>query len=184
MNRNQTEFSQYWDKIANTAFYKVVKIAENANFFDKILDNQRDELSRCIKDEISKTFFDSKKRPHATVWLEELRRDYPEKAAKFEKCLRSCEISSKGSENILTIAAGGTAAVTGAAIGKKHSVASALLLLSGVAVAGCKIAAGLSVDTDLLQKEVKAQFESWKLILLKILATCNDIDSSNGENEQ
>ena len=122
MNRIQIEFSEYWDKVTNTAFYKVVKITESATFADKILDNQRNELSESIKEEISKTFFDVKMRPKATVWLENLRKDFPIEASRLEKHIKGCEITSKGYENILTIVAGGTAALTGAAIGKKNRI--------------------------------------------------------------
>lgn len=184
MNRNQIEFSEYWDKVANTAFYKVVKITEGATFADRILDNQRNELSACIKEEISKTFFDAKMRPKATVWLENLRKDFPNEAGRFEKRIKGCEITSKGYENILTIAAGGASALTGAAIGKKNSLASTLLIIGGVAAAGYKLASGLNVDAQALQKEVKKQFEVWKASLLSILANCNDdADATQNEDE-
>ncbi len=184
MNNNQIEFSNYWDTVASSAFYKVVKITESSSFADKILDNQRNELSMCIKEEINRTFFNTKMRPKATVWLEELKKAYPDAANKFEKCLQNCEITSKGYENILTIAAGGTAAIAGAAIAKKSTIASTLLILGGVAAAGYKIASGLSVDTDTLQKEVKKQFEVWKTSMLNILATCDDVDPAEDNDEQ
>lgn len=174
MNRNQMEFSKYWDKVMNTAFYKVVKITENSGFADKILDNQHGEISECIKKEINRTFFDTKMYPSATVWLEDLKRTFPKEANKFESYIRNCEMTSKGYENIVTIAAGGTAALTGAAIGKKNNLASMLLILGGVAISGYKIASGLNVDVQALQKEVKKQFEVWKTSLLDILANCND----------
>lgn len=184
MNRNQIEFSEHWDKVSVAAFYKVVKITENASFADKILDNQRNELSACIKEEISKTFYDTKMRPTATVWLENLRKDFPNEASRFEKYLKGCEISSKGYENILTIAAGSTAALTGVAIGKKNSLTSTLLIIGGIAAAGYKIASGLNVDAQALQKEVKKQFEAWKASLLSILASCNDdVDSTQNSDE-
>ena len=137
----------------------------------------------CIREEINRTFFDTKMRPKATVWVENLKKDHPEEANRFEEYIKNCEISSKGYENILSIAAGGTAAVAGAAIRKKHSLVSTLLVLSGVAVAGGRIASGLSVDTNTLQKEVKKQFEIWKTSLLNILETCNDADSIQDEDE-
>lgn len=189
VNRNQIEFSEYWDKVSAAAFYKVVKITENASFADKILDKQRDELSACIRDEINRNFYDTKMRPKATVWLENLRKDFPNEASRFERYIKGCEITSKGYENILAIAAGGTAALTGAAIGtknarKKNALASTLLIIGGVAAAGYKIASGLNVDAQALQKEVKKQFETWKASLLSILASCNDdADSTQSDDE-
>lgn len=176
MNHIQIEFSNYWDKIANTVFYKAAIITENSGFADKILDNQRNELSTCIKEEINKTFFDAKMRPKATVWLENLGNVYPEETARFEKLIRNCELTSKGYENILTIAAGGTVVAAGAMIGKRNHFASAILVLGGVAVSGCKIISCLNDDTDTLQGEVKKQFEIWRTFLLNILATCYDVD--------
>ena len=64
------------------------------------------------------------------------------------------------------------------------AAAATLLLLSGVAVAGCTIASELSVDTATLQEEVKKQFEAWKASLLNILATCDDENSIRVEHEE
>lgn len=186
MNRKQIEFSKYWDKVMNTAFYKVVKITENSSFADKILDNQRGEISECIKKEINRTFFDTKMYPSATVWLEDLKRTFPKEANKFESFVRNCEITSKGYENIVTIAAGGAAALTGTAIRKKKKnvLVSTLFILGGVATSGYKIASGLNVDAQVLQKEVKKQFEVWKTSLLDILANCNDdVESTQSDDE-
>ena len=177
MNSYQMEFSEFWEKVANTLFYKVVKITEKSNFSDMILDNQRKKVSSCIQDEIKRTFFDSELRPRATVWLEDLQKSFPDEAERLKKSLKSCEISSKGYENIITIAAGGTTAIAGAAIAKKNPIVSSLMILGGVVAAGYKLASGLSVDTEVLQKEVKKQFEVWKAPMMNILASCNDADS-------
>ena len=174
MNRNQIEFSEYWDKIENTVFYKVIQITESPSFADKIVDNQRKKLSEYIRKEINRTFFDMKMRPKATVWFEGLKKMFPKEANKFEIYVRNCEITSKGYENIVTIAAGGAAALTGTAIGKKNVLVSTLLILGGVATSGYKIVSELNVDAQALQKEVKRQFEIWKTSLLDILANCND----------
>ncbi len=184
MNSTQMEFLSYWDTISNATFYRVVRITNNSNFSSKILDNQRKEISTYINKEIARTFFDTKMRPKATVWMEELKKNYPDEANKLEKFLQNCEITSKGYENILTIAAGGTAAIAGAAVAKKNTIASTLLILGGVAAAGYKIASGLSVDTGTLQKEVKKQFEAWKTSMLNILATCDDVDPAEDNDEQ
>lgn len=184
MNRNQTEFSEYWDRVANAAFYKVIEITENKNFTDKILDRQRAELSGWIKKEIDRTFFEAKMRPETTVWMENLKKEYPDVADRFEKYIKNVEIVSKGDENLLVIAAGGASALTGAALRKKKPGASALLMLTGAAAAGSRIVSGLSVDTGTLQKEVKKQFEVWRTALLDILAACDDGDFDQDENEQ
>ena len=184
MNRNQIEFSEYWDKIENTVFYKVIQITENTSFADKIIDNQRKNLSGYIRKEINRTFFDKKMRPKATVWFENLKKAFPNEAGKFESYVRNCEITSKGYENIVTIAAGGTAALTGTAIGKKNVLVSTLLILGGVAASGYKIASELNVDAQALQKEIKKQFEIWKTSLLDILMDCNDdAESIQSEDE-
>lgn len=184
MNNNQIEFSYYWDTVANAVFYKVVKITESPSFADKILDNQRNKLSMCIKEEINRIFFNTKMRPKATVWLEKLKKAYPNEADKLENFLQNCEITSKGYENILTIAAGGTASIVGAAIAKKNIFASTFLILGGAAAAGYKVASGLSVDTATLQKEVKKQCEAWRTSMLNILAACDDVDSAENNDEQ
>lgn len=183
MNQYQTEFSQYWDKISNTAFYKVVKITENPHFKDLILDSQREKLSDCVRNEIERTFFDSQLRPESTVWMENLKKAYPDEGNRLEEAMKACQISSKGYENILTIAAGGTAAVAGVVIGKRSPLLSALMILGGVAAAGYKLASGLSVDTQTLQKEVRKQFDQWKLSLLNILSTCDDAESAQAADE-
>ena len=93
MNRNQIEFSEYWDKIENTVFYKVIQITESPSFADKIVDNQRKKLSEYIRKEINRTFFDIKMRPKATVWFEGLKKMFPKEANKFEIYVRNCEIT-------------------------------------------------------------------------------------------
>lgn len=184
MNQNQIAFAEYWGTVASAVFYKTPRITQNANFADKILDHQRSELSMCIKEEINRTFFHTKMRPPATVWLEELKKTYPLEASRLEGYMKNCAVSSRGHESLLTIAVGGTAAVAGATMRKKHPAAATLLLLSGVAVAGCTIASELSVDTATLQEEVKKQFEAWKASLLNILATCDDENSIRVEHEE
>ena len=182
MNDNQKAFSDFWEQIAGSVFYKVITITEQSDFIDKVLDKQRIELSECIKNEINKKFFDYKLRPDATVWLEDLQKSFPDVATKFTKSLKECEIASKSYESIIAIAAGGTVALTGAAIGKKSPLLSTLLILGGVGVAGYKIASGLTIDTQLLQNEVKKQFSLWKESLLKILERCGD-DTSFALNQ-
>lgn len=176
MNIYQAEFSEYWDKVANNAFYKVVKITENKGFVDKILDNQRNELSMCIREEISRNFFDSRLRPKPTVWLDNLKKDYPAEANEVENYLKNCEISSKLYENIITIATGGTTTVTGVAIRKKYPRVAKLLVLSGLVLTGYRLVSCLKVDTDVLQEEVKKQFEVWKTSMLNILSNCIDLE--------
>lgn len=184
MNRNQMEFSEYWDKIENTVFYKVVQITENTSFADKIIDNQRKNLSEYIRKEINRTFFDTKMRPKATVWFEGLKKMFPNEAYKFENYIKNCKITSKGHENVVAIAAGGVAALTGAAIGKKNALVSTLLMLGGTATSGYKLASGLSVDAQALQKEIRKHFKMWKTSLLDILATCNDdVESTHSDDE-
>lgn len=184
MNQNQTDFLKYWDRTANNVFYKVIKITDEAGVTDKILDNQRKELSRCIKNEINRVFFDFKLRPEAAVWFENLKKEFPKEAKEWEEKVKECEITSKGLENIITMAAGGTSALTGIALRKKKILPSALLILGGIAVTGHKLISGLSIDTQVLQKEVRNQFEVWKAPLLEILESCEDTGFAQDEDEQ
>lgn len=184
MNQNQTDFLKYWDRTANNVFYKVIKITEEAGITDKILDNQRKELSWCIKNEINRVFFDFKLRPEATVWFENLKKEFPKEAKQWEEKVKECEITSKGLENIITMAMGGSSALTGIALGKRKMLFSALLFLGGIAITGNKLISGLSVDTQVLQKEVRKQFELWKAPLLEILESCEDVGFAKDEDEE
>ena len=187
MNTNQQAFSKFWGKVSNTIFYKVVKITENTGFTDIIFDRQREELSSCIKNEINRTFFDHELRPESTVWFENLKKSYPKEAALFENYVKNCKITSKCYENIITIAAGGAATLTGAAIRRQNPLVSGILVLAGIAASGFKIASALSIDTQVLQQEVKKQFDLWEKSLSNLLQTCDEydeyIDPAQNEDE-
>lgn len=60
-------------------------------------------------------------------------------------------VSSKSVENIIILAAGGLAAITGAAIGKKNTIVSNFLILGGVVTVGCKITSVWTNDTPVLE---------------------------------
>lgn len=183
MNDNQKEFNLYWDDVINAVYYKIPIVLKSVTTSEKLVNGGRSKITEIMQNEILNiNFFDSTLRPPATVWMENLARDYPIEAEQIKRYFRSVKMPASGAQK----AAYGTSLGllgSGLFIGGRSKIIGAFLGLAGIASMGIGAVAGMASNTMALQQQATVYLENMGEKITSILAACDNRSDESGASE-